>query len=407
MQKMIKKKWIDNYNSSTSSTSVIKHTSIAVNHHSSLEHFTSTREQTINNKYKREPVEYHNAPDNVPESKGDLYEEELRKETAQIIAGPEIKAKELKILTPPPENSYPYTDGYSLPCPYTDESEESQSSHSTSEPKKPSREGKDEKLAREKGITNFISTYDIINLPMDEFNDKLQQCRLPEHGMTEEQIVCARDIRRRGKNKNAAQNCRKRANSRIDKLREDVKTFQEKKRRLSLNEEYLNEELRRTSDQLSELNQRIYEDLEFDPKIFTLENDYTTGKVRFNLIKRTEYDQVFTRDSQQLPRPLPVLHRPFPQVVLEKVPNLHRRPYPNPTHYPPYHPYPTQPAVSLFPVMPQSEVSLYPVPYIPVHHPPSLHHESDRFYSRNIERQRVQSGTVVKDEPEDLIHGDH
>ena len=57
--------------------------------------------------------------------------------------------------------------------------------------------------------------------------------------------------------------------------------------------------------------------------------------------------------------------------------------------------------------MPQSEVSLYPVPYIPVHHTPTLHHDSERFYSRNIERQRVQSGTIVKEEPEDLIHGDH
>ena len=37
------------------------------------------------------------------------------------------------------------------------------------EKKKRHREGKDEKLAREKGITRFISVNDIINLPMGMF----------------------------------------------------------------------------------------------------------------------------------------------------------------------------------------------------------------------------------------------
>ena len=35
----------------------------------------------------------------------------------------------------------------------------------------------------------------------DEFNDLLTKYRQQENGMTEEQAVCARDIRRRGKNK--------------------------------------------------------------------------------------------------------------------------------------------------------------------------------------------------------------
>ena len=37
---------------------------------------------------------------------------------------------------------------------------------------------------------------DIINLPMDEFNDLLSK-----HELTEEQLTLCRDIRRRGKNK--------------------------------------------------------------------------------------------------------------------------------------------------------------------------------------------------------------
>jgi len=70
--------------------------------------------------------------------------------------------------------------------------------------KREKRLGKDERLAREKGITQYITVSDIINLPMDEFNERLEKAKL--EGMTEEQYTTARDIRRRGKNKNAAQN---------------------------------------------------------------------------------------------------------------------------------------------------------------------------------------------------------
>ena len=41
-----------------------------------------------------------------------------------------------------------------------------------------------------------IPCSEIINLPMDEFNDLLSK-----HELTEEQLTLCRDIRRRGKNK--------------------------------------------------------------------------------------------------------------------------------------------------------------------------------------------------------------
>jgi len=53
---------------------------------------------------------------------------------------------------------------------------------------------RDERKARELGITFPID--DIINLPMDEFNDLLSK-----HELSEEQLNLCRDIRRRGKNK--------------------------------------------------------------------------------------------------------------------------------------------------------------------------------------------------------------
>jgi len=110
------------------------------------------------------------------------------------------------------------------------------------------REGGDKRIARERGLSIFISVYDIINIQMDEFNECLehykggvplssllgppnptltQVIQDPETGeskakMTEEQAVLAREIRRRGKNEIAAQDCRKRANERISQLKNDV-----------------------------------------------------------------------------------------------------------------------------------------------------------------------------------------
>ena len=52
---------------------------------------------------------------------------------------------------------------------------------------------------------------------MDEFNDMLSK-----EDLTEEQLNICRDIRRRGKNKVAAQNCRKRKIDQIKQLETEV-----------------------------------------------------------------------------------------------------------------------------------------------------------------------------------------
>lgn len=74
---------------------------------------------------------------------------------------------------------------------------------------------RDEKRARSLNIP--IPTCDIINLPIDEFNEKLAK-----YDLTEAQLSLIRDIRRRGKNKVAAQNCRKRKMDQIHSLQTDV-----------------------------------------------------------------------------------------------------------------------------------------------------------------------------------------
>lgn len=65
---------------------------------------------------------------------------------------------------------------------------------------------------------------DIINLPMDEFNE-----RLSKYELSETQLSLIRDIRRRGKNKVAAQNCRKRKLDQIMSLADEVKVVKKQK----------------------------------------------------------------------------------------------------------------------------------------------------------------------------------
>ncbi|KAI1290403.1 Segmentation protein cap'n'collar [Halotydeus destructor] len=85
---------------------------------------------------------------------------------------------------------------------YDDDDEESQAT-------------RDEKRARALNIP--IATAEIINLPIDEFNE-----RLAKYDLTEAQLSLIRDIRRRGKNKVAAQNCRKRKMDQIVGLQTEV-----------------------------------------------------------------------------------------------------------------------------------------------------------------------------------------
>ncbi|KAL7989939.1 hypothetical protein Chor_012605 [Crotalus horridus] len=67
----------------------------------------------------------------------------------------------------------------------------------------------------------------IINLPVEEFNELLSKYQL-----SEAQLILIRDIRRRGKNKMAAQNCRKRKLDTILNLERDVDDLQRDKSKL-------------------------------------------------------------------------------------------------------------------------------------------------------------------------------
>ncbi|XP_042263983.1 transcription factor NF-E2 45 kDa subunit [Thunnus maccoyii] len=68
----------------------------------------------------------------------------------------------------------------------------------------------------------------IINLPVDDFNELLTQ-----YSLTETQLALVRDIRRRGKNKVAAQNCRKRKLESIIHLERELGQLQAQRENLA------------------------------------------------------------------------------------------------------------------------------------------------------------------------------
>jgi len=137
---------------------------------------------------------------------------------------------------------------------------------------------KDEKIAREAGI-NF-SIDQIVGLPMDEFNDLLSR-----HELSEEQLNICRDIRRRGKNKVAAQNCRRR---KIDQV-EDLKQRCEESRQRGIEYAYLHErtvrENREAARQMDARVDEILRQCNLDPRTHTIKwvgNEFVTAKKPLN-----------------------------------------------------------------------------------------------------------------------------
>ncbi|XP_050523220.1 segmentation protein cap'n'collar isoform X2 [Daktulosphaira vitifoliae] len=113
---------------------------------------------------------------------------------------------------------------------------------------------RDEKRARNLNIP--ISVDDIINLPMDEFNE-----RLSKYDLSESQLTLIRDIRRRGKNKVAAQNCRKRKLDQILSLADEVKQMKDRKFNLLQEREYLMTERMRVKTKYDLLYNHIFASL--------------------------------------------------------------------------------------------------------------------------------------------------
>ncbi|XP_056325134.1 endoplasmic reticulum membrane sensor NFE2L1b isoform X2 [Danio aesculapii] len=113
---------------------------------------------------------------------------------------------------------------------------------------------RDERRARAMDIP--FSNEKIINLPVEEFNELLAK-----HHLNEDQLSLIRDIRRRGKNKMAAQNCRKRKLDTILNLEQGVQDLhREKSQLLKEKIEYM-KCIRQTKQKVQSLSQELFAQL--------------------------------------------------------------------------------------------------------------------------------------------------
>uniref|UniRef100_A0A3P8TZS1 Nfe2 like bZIP transcription factor 2a n=1 Tax=Amphiprion percula TaxID=161767 RepID=A0A3P8TZS1_AMPPE len=93
----------------------------------------------------------------------------------------------------------------------------------------------------------------IINLPVDDFTEMMSK-----HQLNEAQLALVRDIRRRGKNKVAAQNCRKRKMENIVGLEGELDSLKEEKARLQSEKSKNVTDLKEMKRQLNSLYLEVF-----------------------------------------------------------------------------------------------------------------------------------------------------
>ncbi|XP_067226010.1 endoplasmic reticulum membrane sensor NFE2L1b isoform X4 [Chanodichthys erythropterus] len=113
---------------------------------------------------------------------------------------------------------------------------------------------RDERRARAMDIP--FSNEKIINLPVEEFNELLAK-----HHLNEDQLSLIRDIRRRGKNKMAAQNCRKRKLDTILNLEQGVQDLQREKAQLLKEKMEYDKCIRQTKQKVQSLSRELFAQL--------------------------------------------------------------------------------------------------------------------------------------------------
>ncbi|OWF52699.1 nuclear factor erythroid 2-related factor 1-like isoform X1 [Mizuhopecten yessoensis] len=143
----------------------------------------------------------------------------------------------------------------------------------TSMEKEPRHKGphcKDSKRIQELKVP--LTVDEIVDVPVEEFNELLTQYKL-----TEPQLQLIRDIRRRGKNKVAAQNCRKRKLDVLVNLEDDMSTLQSTRDRLLQERHTIDKQTREMKDKFSSLYREIFQSLRdehgrpYDPHLFSLQ----------------------------------------------------------------------------------------------------------------------------------------
>ncbi|XP_004397409.1 PREDICTED: nuclear factor erythroid 2-related factor 3 [Odobenus rosmarus divergens] len=112
---------------------------------------------------------------------------------------------------------------------------------------------------RAKALHIPFSVDEIVRMPVDSFNNMLSR-----HYLTDLQVSLIRDIRRRGKNKVAAQNCRKRKLDIILNLEDDLCNLQAKKEILKRERAQYNKAINTMKQKLHDLYHDIFSRLRDD-----------------------------------------------------------------------------------------------------------------------------------------------
>lgn len=117
-----------------------------------------------------------------------------------------------------------------------------------------------------------FSVMQIVNMPVEEFLEVLEG-----HGFSTDQVTLLRDIRRRGKNKLAAQNCRKRKLDAITGLQEEVERLQAQRGRLLKEKQLTAKTMGAVGQQIKQLTRDVLARLRdssgrpLNPERFTLQ----------------------------------------------------------------------------------------------------------------------------------------
>lgn len=131
-----------------------------------------------------------------------------------------------------------------------------------------------------------FSVLQIVNMPVEEFLEVLDG-----HGFSPEQVTLLRDIRRRGKNKLAAQNCRKRKLDAITGLQEEVERLQVQRDKLLREKQLTAKTMGAVGQQIKQLTRDVLARLRdrsgqpLNPERFTLQCG-ANGRVVIQPIRR-------------------------------------------------------------------------------------------------------------------------
>lgn len=131
-----------------------------------------------------------------------------------------------------------------------------------------------------------FSVLQIVNMPVEEFLEVLDG-----HGFSSEQVTLLRDIRRRGKNKLAAQNCRKRKLDAITGLQEEVEMLQAERNRLLREKQLTAKTMGAVGQQIKQLTRDVLARLRdesgrpLNPERFTLQYG-ANGRVAVQPVRR-------------------------------------------------------------------------------------------------------------------------